>query len=121
MTNSEDISRSLGGIQSTVTETQRQVSSLFEKFEKINEEVIEQRGAMKMLARTAGEIKVAHDGLAIRVKEDVMPVLQEYTASKNRLLGAMFGTGLAGGGIGTGVVIWFQKLLGFAPTLPPSH
>lgn len=121
MPDSSEILRALGGIESTVAETKQKVDSLFIKLDKVNEEVIEQRGGMKMLALTCAEIKTAHDGLAVRVKEDIVPVLEEYTNGKNRLLGAIFGTGIAGGGLGTGLLLWVSKLLGLAPAVPPPH
>lgn len=114
MADLDEISRVLGRIEGSVEETRSQVAALFDKHDRVNEEVIEQRGAMKMLAVTSAEIKTAHDALAVKVRDHIDPTIDDYKATKNKSIGAAWGVGLAGGGLGAGLITLVQRFLGLS-------
>lgn len=113
MTNSlDEISRALGRIEGNIEETNRQTSALFTKFDKINDEVVEHRGAMKLLAQTQIEQKSRHDTLEAYVDKDIAPATEDFKAVKNRSIGALMGFGIASGSLGAALATWANRLLG---------
>ena len=109
MTNNlEKISGQIGELISMSRSTQSQVTTLFEKFDKVKEETIEQRGAIKMLGQQftehRAENSAAHKTLA--------QLKSEMDATKNKGKGLIVGLGLLGGGGGmAGLAAAFKNFL----------
>lgn len=108
MADFDEISRTLGRIEGTVKATSDQVMALFNKHDKLNEEVIEQRGAAKMLAIQFADHLTEDQATHKTVGE----IKDDFAAVKNQGKGALFGIGLAGGSIGAGVATIISKMLG---------
>ncbi len=113
-----DISRVVGGIESDVRGLVKQFSDFLDKQDKFSEMVIEQRGAIKLLGTQFSE----HISDDKAVKEVVIAMKEEFAAVKNQGKGALFGMGLAGGGVGAGIATLLARWLGNGPPpLPPGH
>lgn len=93
MSGLDEVSKQLGELIALSRSTQNQVSTLFGKYDKLNEEVIEQRGAIKLLGTQVAEHK-AEDA---KVHKTVSDMGKDFEAAKNKGAGLAIGWKLLGG------------------------
>ena len=96
MAGMDEVSKQLGELISLSRSTQNQVATLFSKYDKLNEEVIEQRGAIKLLGSQVTEHKADDQ----KVHKAVAEMAKEFEATKNKGKGLAVGLALVGGGGG---------------------
>lgn len=96
MSGMDEVSKQLGQLIALTTSTQNQVATLFGKFDKLNEEVIEQRGALKLLGSQAAE----HKAEDLKVHKAVSEMSKDFEAIKNKGKGLSIGLAVVGGGGG---------------------
>lgn len=96
MADLDEVSSQIGELVAISRSTQNQVTTLFAKFDRMNEEVIEQRGAIKIL----GSQFVEHKSESAKVHSTVSGLKTEVEAAKNKGKGLAIGLGLVGGGGG---------------------
>lgn len=89
----DEVSKQLGELIALSRSTQNQVTTLFGKYDKLNEEVIEQRGAIKLLGSQAAE----HKAEDLKVHKTVGEMGKEFEALKNKGEGLAMGWKLLGG------------------------
>ena len=96
MADLDQISTQIGQLISLTSTTQNQVRTLFEKHDKMNEELIEQRGAIKILGQQFGD----HKSDDARIHDVVTDIKDDFEATKNKGKGLAVGLALVGGGGG---------------------
>ena len=109
MADLDEISSQIGELVAMSRSTQNQVTTLFTKFDKVNEEVIEQRGAIKLLGQQFLEHRTDDD----RVHKIVSEIRRDFEETKNKGKGLIVGLGLLGGGGGlAGLSAFLKQFLG---------
>lgn len=103
--NLAEVQRSLGRIEGDLKNFGSQCETLFKKFDRANEELIEQRGQIKLLASQSTEAKILYEAT-------IKPVLEDFKSLKNRGIGMVFGVSLASGSVGAGVATILARLIG---------
>lgn len=106
MANFDEISRTLGRMEGTLNGAVDKLDDFADRHENLNEEVIEMRGAIKLLATQQVETTKA---------------VEDYKETKNRGIGIVAGLSIASGSIGAGVATLISRLFSGGPTLPPGH
>ena len=114
----DGISRAIGRMEGVLSNVENQSTALFAKFDTVNEEVIEARGALKVLATQQLEQSLRHGELVAVIEKDIKPVLEDFKSLKNQGKGAFFGVSLVSGGFGAGVATLLTRWLGTG--LPPT-
>jgi len=92
----DEISSTLGRLMANQEEHMRQQTALFSKFDKVNEELIEHRGAIKLLGTGVAEAQAT----ATAARKSVAAVEVEYAEMKNKGKGFALSLALIGGGGG---------------------
>jgi predicted RecB family endonuclease len=92
----DDIYRQLGTLTAVCTESQRQMVAVFAKQDKLNEEVIEHRGQLKLLASQTSENK--HKVANVDQKVDANA--RQVDEVRNKGKGLIIGMSIIGGGGG---------------------
>lgn len=110
MADIDHVSQQLGSLTAIAVETNRKVDALFVKHDKLNEEVIEQRGAIKILGAAMTDHKAVDQVAHTKYDKNV----SEVEALKNRGKGFVVGMSIAGGGGGAAIVVAALKMLGIA-------
>lgn len=106
MTSIDQVSQQLGSLSARVDEALRQNTAIFMKMDKANEELIEQRGAIKLL----GAQFVDHKLIDVAEHTKFNIATKELDAFKNRGKGIAIGFGLLGGGGGIAGIITALKV-----------
>lgn len=96
MSDIDEISRMIGEMSANQREHMRQQTALFDKFDRMNEEQIEHRGALKLLGSQVAEVKMATAASDLKIKN----LAEEHAEVKNKGKGLVIGLGLLGGGGG---------------------
>lgn len=103
MSDFDAVSRTLGNLEGKVDALLSQQANIFKQINGQNSEIIEHRGALKLLA-------IQNRGMKKKMDTDIVPVIDDYKAVKNRGIGAVLGLSMAGGGITAGFVQFFTHL-----------
>lgn len=103
----DEINRNLGSLIAQVAENTRQNSAIFAKMDKMNEEVIEHRGALKLLGSELTEHKHVNKNVHMKVNA----LENQFEAAKNKGKGFTAGIALLGGGGGLAGLTALWKLL----------
>jgi len=103
----DEVSRQLGSLAARVDEAMRQNTAIFMKMDNTNQELIEQRGAIKLLSSQFVDHK-AHNATELA---KLHAVVKDVDAIKDRGKGLLLGLGIVGGGGGmagalTAVKVW---------------
>jgi len=109
MADLDEVSKQIGQLISLAESTRNQVGTLFSKFDKLNEETIEQRGAIKIL----GSQFAAHAMECAEHRRANADLKAEFEATKNKGKGLAIGLTLVGGGGGmAGFMAALKSFLG---------
>lgn len=114
----DEISRVLGRLEGAVAQVNQNCNALFKKCDGMNEDIVEQRGAIKVLATQMTEQNTKHGELVAVIEKDIKPAIKEFESLKNQGKGALFGVSLVSGGFGAGITAILTRMLGNG--LPPT-
>lgn len=96
MADLDEVSKQIGSLMAIAEENGRKSTALFTKLDRVNEEVIEQRGAIKLLGQQLVEHKQA-DALVHGIVTAHEKQIEEV---KNKGKGLLIGLSVVGGGGG---------------------
>lgn len=97
MDNLDQLSRSIGRVEGAIDSLASETKALFAKLDKVNEEVIEQKGQIKLLASQSAEMK---------------PAVEDFKNLKAQGKGALFGISLVSGSFGAGLATIISRFTG---------
>jgi len=112
MSDLDEVSRQIGSLTAIAQENGRKFDALFGKMDRLNEEVTEQRGAIKLLGANVVEQKeqlVKHATEDKAVHDAVTALVSKVEAAENKGKGLAVGLTLVGGGGGIAGIISFVQ------------
>ena len=107
MADIDNLSMLLGALTADIKEGGRQRSAIFEKLDGMETLMHQQSEQVTLLRQQVATAAVEHAVIKMTIEEKVLPQLEDYRASKGRLLAYIAGIGTTGGGVGAVLAKWW--------------